>query len=86
MAVVEDVGMKGLSYRLMMARIHVRIWAESQWGDVKTAWWFVVLGWRILTRKLLIIDISDSTANGGFKYRMIVMSHRPLSSTKPYNF
>jgi hypothetical protein len=60
--------------------------AESKIGDVRTALWFVQLGWRILRGRLLLMDIRDSRSNGGYKYRVLVLSHRPVSSTAPYDF
>lgn len=66
-----------------MLRANINGW----WGmNVLAGWFFVRLGWRIFRGELLWMDTHTTHANGGYKYRSITLSRRPVSANSEYDF
>lgn len=70
-----------------MAYISARVNVSCWWSmNVCAGWFFVRLGWRVFRGELLWMDTHSTEANGGFKYRSITLSKRPVSASATYDF
>ena len=67
-------------HRLRMAYYHQLARVELWWGfNVKNCAYFMRIAWMFLCGRLLIITTENSESRGGYKYKSIVLSRRPVS-------
>lgn len=73
------------SHQIRMRYYTARATVEYWWlFNAKNAVYFVRLGWLCLTGRLLIITTKDSESKGGYRYKSLVLSKRPVSETNTY--
>jgi len=68
-----------LFFYTQMARIEY--WYKF---DILGAIFWMRLAFLALRGKIVLIDSKDAESNGGYKYKTLIVSKRPLSDTNTY--